>query len=351
MILLLIAAFFVFNIVELASRAFPKKSKPVVRGVAYVCIGWIMFSSGIFGSFGQKPQTVATLIEQAHGDEIHWNREGKLATFWEKVTHRHYKKSCQIYALEQLGELGPEATNAVPELVEIFNRLEDYNTGDGVLFLQSTAGKALGLIGHPDAIEPLIGMLKKKSLSSEPPYGGNIRWHDETYERDAKVHVPQPGVWAPVGRSYLKRGTGPQGIMMALMLMPREYHSEIVEQLKMAYTEIENSEHFNAWSKFEIKRAIQFFESDEKTRTRVRDYVACCWYLDDADLEKLLDPEYVRPTFKPRVLYSNGKWADDISPEEAKELIPILKSGKTTRKTSESLKEKKVGQEAESDVD
>ena len=138
---------------------------------------------------------------------------------------------------------------------------------------------------------------------------------------------------------------------MALMLMPREYHSEIVEQLKMAYTEIENSEHFNAWSKFEIKRAIQFFESDEKTRTRVRDYVACCWYLDDADLEKLLDPEYVRPTFKPRVLYSNGKWADDISPEEAKELIPILKSGKTTRKTSESLKEKKVGQEAESDVD
>ncbi len=326
MIQIVIMAFFVFIVAELVVKVLPNKFKLVVRGGALIWIGWIMFSLGIFGNVGQTPQTVATLIEQARGDQLHWNRNGEPATFWEQQTHRYYKQSCQIYALKQLGELGLEARSAVPELVELYLELEDDNTGDGVLCLQSTAGIALGLIGHPDAIEPMIGMLKTKSLSSEQPHGRKIRWHDETYERESNG-----------GRSYLKRGTGPQGIMMALMLMPREHHSEIAKQLNMAYAEIEKSEHFNAWSKFEIKRAIRFFESDEKTRIRMREYVAGSWYLDKAEFEKMIDPEYVRPPFKARVLFSNGEWAEDITPEEAQEMRSILELRETTQKANESL--------------
>ena len=271
---LLIIAFFLCVATGLVAKVLPKNLKLVVRSVALLWLGWTVVDSGVVGEFKQTPpQTVATLLEQARGDQLHWNRFGKPATKVEKRTHRNYEETCQIYALQQLGKLGPGARSAVPELIEIFNQIEDHNTGDGVLHLQTTVAKALGLIGHPDAIEPLIGMLKKKSLSRDSPNGKKIRWHDREYELD---------------RSYLKRGAGPQGIVSGLMLTPRDHHAEIVDQLNIAYAEIERSNLFNEWSKFEIKRALRFFEADKTAQKEIRYGVMVGWYIDDDHFEKAL---------------------------------------------------------------
>ena len=290
---LLIIALFLFVGTELVAKLLPKNLKLVVRCVALFWLGWTVVDSGALGEFKQPPpQTVATLLEQARGDQLHWNQFGKPATKVEKKTHRNYKETGQIYALKQLGRLGPEARSAVPELIEIFNRLDDHNTGDGVLELQASAAKTLGLIGHPDAIEPLIGMLKKKSLSPEPPNGKIIHWHDKQYELEMGVGT--------VGRSYLKRGTGPQGIVIGLMLMPRDHHAEIADQLKIAYAEIERSDLFNEWSKFEIKRSLRFFEADKTAQEEIRYAVAICCIDDDHFEKTLSDPApSLPPLFSP----------------------------------------------------
>ena len=287
---ILIIAFLLLVAAEVVAKFLPKNLKPVARGVALTLIGWNVYSSGILGDFKQTPpQNVATLLEQASGDQLHWDQFGKPATRWNQRNHRNYEETCQIYALAQLGELGPEARAAVPELVEIYSQLENNNTGDGVLHVQTTAGKTLGLIGHPDAISPLIATLRKKALSPELSPGRAIRWHDRTYELEM---APDANGRGNGGRSHLKRGTGPQGIMMALMLMPRKHHGEIVQQLNSVYAEIQQSELFNEWAKFEITRAIRFFEADKAVQQEVRDYMRLCWHIDDADFEKMMTREH-----------------------------------------------------------
>ena len=300
---ILILGFLIFVVVEVVvARFLPKAFKPFTRGLTLLWIGYSLFETGVFGEWKEPPpQTVATLMEQVRGDELHWNRFGKPATKWEENNRRHYKKSCQGYAIQRLGELGPEASEAVPELIEIFNEQGDYNTGDGVLQMRAAIAKTLGTIGKPEAIEPMIEMLVGKSLAPDPRNNRSaIRWHDREYEGF---------------RSYLKRGTGPQGILMGLMLMPQKHHHVIVENLKIARAKIEQSGHFNAWSKFEIDRGIQFFEADKKTRRRIRNNIEISWYLDDPTVEKSVEAKSVRPPQKYIVQLSNGKWSKEVSTE------------------------------------
>ena len=160
--------------------------------------------------------------------------------------------------------------------------------------------KTLGLIGKAEAIEPMIEMLVEKSLSPDPRSRSAIHWHDREYENS---------------RSYLKRGTGPQGILMGLMLMPQKHHHVIIEKLKIARAKIEKSSLLNAWSKFEIDRGIQFFEADKKTRSRIRNRVEISWYLDDPTAEKSVEAKSVRPPQKYIVQLSNGKWSKEVSTE------------------------------------
>ena len=303
---------FVFIGGEFVAKLLPKSWKPyrIMRGLTFSYIGLNLLSSGFFGVWlSPAPQTVPKLVEQARGDELYWNSRGKTATQWERYNHRHYERSCQTYALEQLGELGPAASQAVPELIELFNENDDYNSGDGVYHLRSQNAKTLGAIGHPDAIDPLVGMLLRKSLSSDDDdrlVSSKIRWHDD-------------------GPYNEKRGTGPQGILMGLMLMPSEYHAEILEKLRVVRAEIEQSELFNDWSKFEIDRGIRFFESNREVKARVRSYVASAWNLEaHAEFEKLLDSEYVRPPTKTRIMLSNGQWEKEVStPEEQQEVLVL----------------------------
>ena len=303
----LILGFFIFVVAEVVAGFLPKGLKLYTRGLTLLWIGYSLFNTGIFGEWKEPPpKTVATLMEQVRGDELHWNQFGKPATKWENSTHRHYDKTCQEYAIEQLGELGPAASEAVPELIEIFNEQGDYNTGDGVHVTRSAIAKTLGLIGKAEAIEPMIEMLVEKSLSPDPRSRSAIHWHDREYENS---------------RSYLKRGTGPQGILMGLMLMPQKHHHVIIEKLKIARAKIEKSSLLNAWSKFEIDRGIQFFEADKKTRSRIRNRVEISWYLDDPTAEKSVEAKSVRPPQKYIVQLSNGKWSKEVSTEAEVQVI------------------------------
>ena len=311
LIAIFIEGLFLFIGGEFVAKVLPKTWKPyrIMRGLVFSYIGLKLFSCGVFGVWlPPAPQTVPKLVEQARGDELYWNNFGKTTTQWEQYNHRHYQRSCQTYALEQLAKLGPAASPAVPELIKLFNEIGAYNTGDGVYLLRSQNAKTLGAIGHPDAIEPLIGMLLSKSLSPDDHCSSKIGWHyDGPYQEN--------------------RGTGPQGILMGLMLMPSEYHAEILEKLKIVRAKIEQSELLNDWSKFEIDRGIRFFESNKEVKARVRRYVSGAWDLQDhATLEKLLDPEYVRPRIQTRTMLRNGQWKKEVStPEEQQEILVLEK--------------------------
>jgi len=267
-----------FIVGESIASFLPESIKPrlIFRGLFVLYFGAELINAGVFGVWQQPiPQTVATLMEQVRGDELHWNKLGKTATVWEEQTHRRYKKSCQAYAIEQLGELGPAASEALPELIELFNEQPDYDTGDGVHKFRSQIAETFGRIGQSEAIDPMIEMLLGKSLSTEEQHSTSIQWHNEEYEDRF---------------SGLKRGTGPQAIMMGLMLMPQQHHGEILEKLKVIRAEIERSDLFNEWAKFEIDRGIGFFEADAKTRTRLRNRIDGSWYLEDTLFDDLLAP-------------------------------------------------------------
>ncbi len=305
---ILIIGFLLIVVTEVLTRFIPKAFKPFGRGLTLLWIGYSLFNTGVFGEWKEPPfKTVATLMEQVRGDELHWNQFGKPATKWEEKNHRQYKKTCQGYAIEQLGELGPEASEAVPELIEIFNQQEDYNSGDGVYEVRSAIARTLGAIGKPEAIEPMIEMLLEKSLSPDQRSNRSaICWHDREYENS---------------KSYLKRGTGPQAILMGLMLMPQKHHRAIVKNLKIARAKIEESGQFNAWSKFEIDRGIRFFEADKKTRKRVGDYISRNGGIDDAEFEKLIAPTQVRPWAKRKVKLSDGTWSEISTEQEFKKIL------------------------------
>ena len=271
---ILVVGLLLFVLAEVVAGFLPKGFRLLTRSFVLLWVGYSLFNTGLVGGWTQPPpQTVATLLEQVRGDQLHWNEFGEPATKWEENNRRNYKKSCQGYAIEQLSELGPAASEAVPELIEIFNEQGDYNSGDGVYQVRSGIAKTLGAIGKAEAIDPMIKLLVKKSLSSDQSKNrAAIRWHDRQYEGS---------------RSYLKRGTGPQGIMMGLMLMPQEHHDFILKSLKNAREKIEQSAQFNAWSKFEIDRGIRFFEADKKTRSRIQRSIQASWYLDEATFEDL----------------------------------------------------------------
>lgn len=359
LIILLPFALLIFLVGDMISSFLPKSMKPQW---IYRCLFALwLFSLGCFGNWWPPTaENSATLMEQVRGECLHWNRSGKAATSWELLTHRHYKRSCREYAIERLGELGPEAAHAVPELIDIFNsqsntdgqgdqRVDaastdsglyqsphgedfnlDYDSGDGIYTCRSAIAKTLGAIGQPEAIKPLIEMLRRKSLSPEDSLCASIMWHDqEDYDEAGNRRFP------------IRVATGPQAIIMGLMQMPLEYHSEILDSLKTVRAEIELSELFNQWSKFEIDRGIRFFEADEKIKSKFRDRnVASNDRLDDTEFENLLDPNYVRPPIKFRVKLHNGKYSKKIT--SYKELVKLSNGKWAEKPTSISVEDPKT---------
>ena len=71
---------------------------------------------------------------------------------------------CKIDAARCLQERAPRDGDAVPALIEALLHGEDvYDTGDGELYVRASYAQALGIIGDPRAIDPLVRTLDESS--------------------------------------------------------------------------------------------------------------------------------------------------------------------------------------------
>ena len=125
-----------------------------------------------------KPMTVEHLIGQFRGDTYYWDMYGEPVDIRDRLLIRHSQINGKIAAAQLLGEMGPEATEAVPVLIEALKSgPNDIDTGDGVLPYRSTIAIALGKIGDARAIRPLTEKLKMQEKAVlGPGYSGTFAY-------------------------------------------------------------------------------------------------------------------------------------------------------------------------------
>lgn len=105
---------------------------------------------------------VDKLIEQLKGKAVYYDIYGKESGYFDEWTVRHYKEDRIVAAAVLLGKTGPGAKKAVPALIEfVENGPEDFDTGDGVIPLRSSAVDALAKIGDKRAVKPLVKKLRE----------------------------------------------------------------------------------------------------------------------------------------------------------------------------------------------
>ncbi len=202
---------------------------------------------GLSALTGSKEMTVSHLLEQARGDKIHWNTEGKPPEFWDSFNHRHYNRYCKKFAIQELGRRGSDSQEAVPELIRLFIQHDDWDSGDGVVDYRSDIARTLGAIDDPAAIAHMINLIREKCSTPDPKTGrGPMRWHD------GSVHYDDG------------RGCGPDGIVEGLMLFSDKHHPEILERLAELQPELEAMALPNKWAKRAVTDAIEFFQSPSR---------------------------------------------------------------------------------------
>ncbi len=224
------------------------------------------------------PKNVDTLMEQIRGKKFYWDMHGRPSRYTHGFSDANGK--AQTYATRELGKLGMEAKEAVPELIRLFDQREDSVSDDHMtVHYRSEIARTLGAIGQPEAIAPLIAALREKSLrpDADPKVNPTApRWN----EADPDVLVRRDRV-----------GAGPQGIVVGLMRFPKQQHPVIEAQLKAVRAEIEASSLNNDWVIQEIDRALRFFEADEATQAKVVEFLQddrSWWkmrYLDQAPIQ------------------------------------------------------------------
>jgi HEAT repeat protein len=105
---------------------------------------------------------VDKLIKQLKGEAVYYDIYGKESGYFDEWTVRHFKKNGIVAAAVLLGKMGPGARKAVPALIEfIENGPDNFDTGDGVIPLRSSAVDALGKIGDKRAVKPLVKKLRE----------------------------------------------------------------------------------------------------------------------------------------------------------------------------------------------
>ncbi len=141
-------------------------AKTIFGGAAIVLVVCMVIPSS------PTEKTVANLIDQFRGDEIYWNPYGEDVSWFDSWKFRNYEISCKILAAHWLGEMGPDGQAAVPVLIEqLVHGPNDIDTGDGILTYRSMIAVALGKIGDPRAINPLIEKLKINEVACRTATG------------------------------------------------------------------------------------------------------------------------------------------------------------------------------------
>ncbi|NLI77013.1 MAG: hypothetical protein GX442_11300 [Candidatus Riflebacteria bacterium] len=119
---------------------------------------------------GETEERVRKLIRQVRGEAFYWDRFGQEYGWFASWTTRNFETNGRLAAAHLLGQMGSVASAAVPALIDVLlTGPNDVNTGDGILPLRSMVAKALGEIGDPAAIGPLIDKLKVREPCSLGP--------------------------------------------------------------------------------------------------------------------------------------------------------------------------------------
>lgn len=117
----------------------------------------ILFASSVQALSEER---VDKLVRQLKGEAVYYDIYGKESGYFDEWTVRHFKENRIVAAAVLLGKMGPGAKKAVPALIEfIENGPDDFDTGDGVIPLRSSAVDALAKIGDKRAVKPLVKKL------------------------------------------------------------------------------------------------------------------------------------------------------------------------------------------------
>lgn len=133
----------------------------VMKKIAIITI--LMIWSGVAITFANSQDNrLNELVDQLEGKICKYEIRGNACVNRNPLAfflRRQDKGQCVIDAARALGMMGPEALSAVPALIEALAKYRNVDSGDGIILVRSEIALALGLIGDPAAIKPLIGIL------------------------------------------------------------------------------------------------------------------------------------------------------------------------------------------------
>lgn len=210
----------------------------------------------------KTPMTVENFVRQVRGEHVYWHPTGEEPGAFDWRQWRDYRPRCKKFAIERLGDMGHEAVDAVPDLVDILvHGPNDFDSGDGVIGFRSSIAIALGEIGDPRAIEPLIASLHR-------------------CERATGRHT--------IASPRAPRGVDHEGIIKSLMLFGKdaEHARPVLKELEAKYgADVLYCER----AKYLIAEGIEYFESGEKERREMREDLV------RFGIPQMKDPYYVAP--------------------------------------------------------
>jgi hypothetical protein len=140
-----------------------------------------LVSTACKSDVGARSTEVDLLVEQLQGGTCRYEAQssdwkGRVEQFrcsklpWQpfrRLTVAHPDLTFKLDAARCLQALGHDAKGAVPALLDALrNDIDVYDTGDGLLLARGSYAQALGAIGDPRAIDPLIDTLRHSQVET-----------------------------------------------------------------------------------------------------------------------------------------------------------------------------------------
>ena len=220
----------------------------------FVVVAMLLGGVAVFCPSAPPEKTLPNLLEQAAGEQFHWDCKGERYSSFSTGLERHYKHKAQLYAIRAIGELGPEVKEAAtPTLLTSLRGSFDTDTGDGLLPYQSEIVRTLAMIDAEEAIPVVTELLRTNALASGSPanlprFGKKkLNWHDPKYDR-----------W------HTSDNKGPSGIIHSLMWYDSKHHPDIARQLSYVLVKLEADPQSSQWAKTAIAEGLGFFQGDKK---------------------------------------------------------------------------------------